>query len=39
MQTRFSEANTEHEVDVALDSVVEGWVTIERKVALPPPQR
>jgi hypothetical protein len=31
------EANAEHEVGVALDGVAEGWVTVERKVALPPP--
>jgi hypothetical protein len=44
--TRFSEASTEHEVSVALDGVTEGWVTVERKVALerkvtlpPPPRR
>jgi hypothetical protein len=43
MWTWFSEASAEHEVSVALDGVTEGWVTIERmvalerKVALPPP--
>jgi hypothetical protein len=29
----------EHEVDVALDDVTEGWVAVKRKVALPPPPR
>jgi hypothetical protein len=29
----------EHEVGVALNGVAEGWVTVERKVALPPPPR
>jgi hypothetical protein len=29
----------EHEVGVALDGVAEGWVAVERKVALPPPPR
>jgi hypothetical protein len=38
-RTRFSEASVEHEVGVALDGVVEGWVTVEHKVALPPPPR
>jgi hypothetical protein len=33
------EASAEHEVGVALDGVAEGWVTVERKVALPPPSR
>jgi hypothetical protein len=33
------EANVEHEVGVALDGVAEGWVAVERKVALPPPPR
>ena len=28
------EANAEHEVGVALDGVAEGWVAVERKVAL-----
>jgi hypothetical protein len=36
---RFSEASMEHEVSVALDGIAEGWVTVERKVALPPPPR
>jgi hypothetical protein len=42
----FSKASVEHEVSVALDGVAEGWVTVERKVALelkvalpPPPRR
>jgi hypothetical protein len=30
-------ASAEHEVGVALDGVAEGWVTVEHKVALPPP--
>jgi hypothetical protein len=34
-----AEANAEHEVGVALDGVAEGWVAVERKVALPPPPR
>jgi hypothetical protein len=29
----------EHEVGLALDGVAEGWVAVERKVALPPPPR
>jgi hypothetical protein len=37
--TRFSEASAEHEVGVALDGVAEGWVAVERRVALPPPPR
>jgi hypothetical protein len=36
---RFSEANAEHEVGVALDGVAEGWAAVECKVALPPPPR
>jgi hypothetical protein len=44
-RTQFSEASAEHEVDMALDGVTEGWVAIEckvaleREVALPPPPR
>jgi hypothetical protein len=34
-----TEANAEHKVGVALDGVAEGWVAVERKVALPPPPR
>jgi hypothetical protein len=34
-----AEANAEHEVGVALDGVAEGWVAVERKVAIPPPPR
>jgi hypothetical protein len=36
---RFSKVSVEHEVGVAPDGVVEGWVVVERKVALPPPPR
>jgi hypothetical protein len=38
-RTLFSEASMEHEVDVALNDVTEGWVAVGRKVALPPPPR
>jgi hypothetical protein len=39
MRMWFSEGSAEHEVGVALDGIMEGWVTAERKVALPPPPR
>jgi hypothetical protein len=39
MRTWFSKASMEHEVDVALNGITEGWVANERKVALPPPPR
>jgi hypothetical protein len=39
LSVSLSQVHAEHEVGVALDGVAEGWVAVERKVALPPPPR